>query len=360
MYLKVLEAKNGDSLLISVESDGKQRNLLIDGGPKAAYKHQHLKGDLHRTLTQLKDKGERIDILILTHVDDDHIGGLLEGFKHNELLTELVDKVWFNSGRSIHQAFDQVEDASNFIMFDNVRTGTDTDNQTSIRQCVRFEDTITQLDIWDEQLIEAGQFHDFYGVKITILSPGRSNLKKMLGKWTREAPSSLTSASKKDYGQSFEKLLEDDVFERDSAAPNGSSIAMLLEHDESSILLLADAHDNVVQASIRALEDKYGNLYSEENPLKVDYVKLSHHGSQYNTSPDFLRLLSTNNFIVSTDGTRYGLPNKKTFARIAECHAGATFWFNYPSLIKQIFTKNELDRLTKEGYAFEACKPFQL
>ncbi|MGZ0654505.1 ComEC/Rec2 family competence protein [Coraliomargarita sp. W4R72] len=360
MYLKVLEAKNGDSLLITVESDGKRRNLLIDGGPQAAYKRKNKKGDLHRTLTEIKRNDERIDLLILTHVDDDHIGGLLEGFKGNQLLTELVDEVWFNSGSIIHKAFDQVEDPINFIEFDHVRTGTVTDNQTSIRQGVRFEDAITNMGIWKEQLIEAGQVHYFYGTKITILSPGRANLKKLLGQWTREVPSSLTSASQTDYDLSFNELLADDTFKGDTAPPNGSSIALLLEHGDSRLLLLADAHDDVVQASIRSLKDEAGNLYSEDNPLLVDYIKLSHHGSRYNTSSEFLRLISSENFIVSTDGSKHGLPNKKTLARISKYHQGTTFWFNYPNLIEQIFPAKEITDLRRQGYAFKGCKVFQL
>jgi hypothetical protein len=126
------------------------------------------------------------------------------------------------------------------------------------------------------------------------------------------------------------------------------------------VLLLADAHDDVVQASIRSLKDKAGNLYSEENPLFVDYVKLSHHGSQYNTSPEFLRLISSKDFIVSTDGSKHGLPNKRTLARVAECHVGVKFWFNHPYLIQQIFPPDELAELRKQGHGFEGCKPFQL
>lgn len=360
MDFKVLKAINGDSLLIYGEFNGEQRNLLIDGGPKAAYERRNRKGDLHRALSEIKEKGERIDLLILTHVDDDHVGGLLEGFKHNGLLAELVDEVWFNSGRSIHRAFGQVEDPSNLLEFDSVRTGTDADNQTSIGQGVKFEDFITGQRIWDQELIETGQVHDFYGAKITILSPARSNLEKLLGKWTREAPDSLTSADQKDYDLSFDELLAEDTFKEDSSVHNGSSIALLFESDGARLLLLADAHDDVVQASIRALKDEAGDFYSEANSLEVDYVKLSHHGSQYNTSSAFLRLVKSENFIVSTDGSKHGLPNKRTLARIAKHHTGAKFWFNYPNLIEKIFTKDEVARLKEQGYAFEGCKLFQI
>lgn len=337
LHFKVLQAKHGDSLVISVNFDGTPRNLLIDGGPLAAYKpSKRRKGDLYKALTRIKDMNQRIDLLILTHVDDDHINGILKGFKGKGLLGELTDKIWFNSGALINKVFKQPIDESHYLDLGCVRTGTDTDNTTSIGQGVRFEEIIREKGIWDEQLIHAGQTHEFYGAKITILSPTHSKLEKLLIKWKKEAPSSLTAGSKTDYKFSFDELLCDDQFNADSSIHNGSSIALLFELEEKRLLLLGDAHDEVIVESIRTLKNQNGVQYSEENPLTVDYVKLAHHGSQRNTSTEFLSLIKCNDFIVSTNGSRHGLPNKRTLARISKSHPNATVWFNYKSTYKAI------------------------
>ena len=57
------------------------------------------------------------------------------------------------------------------------------------------------------------------------------------------------------------------------------------------ILLLADSHPSVIVASLRAL------YYSETQKLTVDYMKVSHHGSRYNTSPELLSLINCRQFI---------------------------------------------------------------
>ena len=43
-------------------------------------------------------------------------------------------------------------------------------------------------------------------------------------------------------------------------------------------------------------------------PLKIDYVKVSHHGSKANTNDELLSLLDCNNFIISANGRHHGLP----------------------------------------------------
>jgi beta-lactamase superfamily II metal-dependent hydrolase len=69
------------------------------------------------------------------------------------------------------------------------------------------------------------------------------------------------------------------------------------------MLFLGDAHDQVVADNIRTLG------YSDTNKLKLDLVKISHHGSQHNTSSETLSLDSPC-YVISTDGSKHGLPNK--------------------------------------------------
>ncbi|MDR0824203.1 MAG: hypothetical protein LBN74_03865 [Prevotella sp.] len=63
----------------------------------------------------IKSQNEFIDLLILTHVDDDHIGGVLKWFEQDVDAKDLVKKVWFNSGRLIFEYFKQIEIEENFL-----------------------------------------------------------------------------------------------------------------------------------------------------------------------------------------------------------------------------------------------------
>jgi glyoxylase-like metal-dependent hydrolase (beta-lactamase superfamily II) len=112
----VLQAEHGDCILIQGEFDGQSRNILVDGGLSRTYIHKKRPQILKKLLKKIKDAKQRIDLLVLSHVDEDHIAGLLAGFKRGELLEELTDKVWFNSGKLIFEHFNQTPDETNLVL----------------------------------------------------------------------------------------------------------------------------------------------------------------------------------------------------------------------------------------------------
>ncbi|AWK43900.1 MBL fold metallo-hydrolase [Photorhabdus laumondii subsp. laumondii] len=352
LRLKVLKAKNGDCILLSWENNGVTRNILIDGGKSSVYKTGPLKGELYKTLKLIEERNERVDKLILTHVDDDHIGGILNGFRSGELLISLCDKVWFNSGKLIKEAFDSDVLPENELELERINVQ---DGKTSIQQGVSFEKRISELGIWENWLIESGYTCEFFGAKITVLSPKREDLARLLCKWEKEVPQSITSGKKTDYGKSLEELNLNDKFLSDKSIHNGSSIAILFEYNNHKILLLGDAHDGVVCDAISSLKDEQGQNISSSNKLKVDYIKLSHHGSEFNTSARFLNLIDCKNFIISTDGSSHELPNKKTIARIVKNVDNANIIFNYPTLLNRIFSVKEIEELKNIGITTDNC-----
>jgi glyoxylase-like metal-dependent hydrolase (beta-lactamase superfamily II) len=116
MRIKVLKAFNGDSSLVSFNDiDGVSRNILIDGGIGESYvqakgpKGKPVFGDLKNCIDEIKRAEQYIDLLILTHIDDDHIGGILKWFSYDEAVPSLVKEVWFNSGGLIAEYFKEKE-----------------------------------------------------------------------------------------------------------------------------------------------------------------------------------------------------------------------------------------------------------
>ncbi len=78
--IKALQVKYGDCFIIKTfDNKGEEFNILMDGGPGNSF--------LAVLKRELQDK-PKIDLLIITHIDDDHIKGL-----NNFLKSSLAGKV---------------------------------------------------------------------------------------------------------------------------------------------------------------------------------------------------------------------------------------------------------------------------
>src|SRR5690349_11402460 len=98
MKLNILKAFNGDAIHIQFNEGTLVRNILIDGGMPNTYitlkgkKGKEVKGELNLLVEEISNKGQKIDLLILTHIDDDHIGGILRWFEKDLKALELIVK----------------------------------------------------------------------------------------------------------------------------------------------------------------------------------------------------------------------------------------------------------------------------
>lgn len=327
-----LKANNGDSIHISYNN----KNIIIDTGIGATYSSKpngrKKNGELKSLIQELEDKNEKIDLLVITHWDDDHIGGVLKWFREDtESAKSLIKNIWFNSGTLINEHFNSQEASENIDEIDF-----NFDPKTSMRQGISFEKLILDNNISNTHVIntDANTNNILDGVEFTILSPTDRELKKLLNLWEKSPYNPHTSSSN-DYNESLTELLKNE-FKEDNAIHNGSSIAFILKLEGKEMLFLGDAHPSVVLSSLIELG------YSKENKLKIDFVKVSHHGSKANTSNELLELIECDKFIISTDNSKHGLPNKETFARIINKHENCKLYFNYPNLINKIFSDEEL------------------
>lgn len=333
IIVRVLKARHGDCILVSHEGEEGVFNLLIDGGTSTTFRHgkrQRYAGALCSALDDLKAKGQRIDLAILTHIDDDHINGLIRAFEKPGYLGDMVKSIWFNSSRLITRHFEVAEIPQNNIEL------LDDDPQTSVKQGRDLEALLDEIGCVRAPLIMAGQTHQAGPFTLKVLSPRREQLEKLLHVWPCDVDEGKTSAHDTDYHLSLQDIWSGDRFQSDTSVYNGSSIAFTLEAEGRRMLFLGDAHDGVVSDSLRSCD------YSEKNKLSLDLVKLSHHGSEYNTSSDLLGLLDSPIYIVSTDGSRHGLPNKRTIARIIKSTQGEVY-FNYDQVIAPLLLNHEVE-----------------
>ena len=329
MRVEMLPALHGDCLFVEYGDATRTRRLLIDGGPIGAY------GALQDRMEALTAGDRRFELIVLSHVDTDHIDGLVRLFANPKPWPFVVKDVWFNGWRHLEQAHGllggkQGEYFSALLsrrLEDGIWNGA-FDGDAVV---VRDDDALP------ERML-AGN------MKLTLLSPTVPKLAKMRNAWRKDIgdaiePGDLDAAwellaKQKRYlpGQGLlgstpglDALLAKQS-RPDNAAANGSSIAFLAEFAGKSCLFLADAHADAVCASLKRLLAQRGL-----ERLAVDAVKVSHHGSKGNTTDELMSLIESPRFLFSTNGAQFGHPDQEAVRRVIgrSTQVKTELFFNY-------------------------------
>lgn len=294
MELKVIKAGNGDSLLLKFKDlNNNTRNILIDGGNKKHDFDKYLKDEI----LELKRLEENIDLLIITHNDQDHIKGIEYLLNDSDIDKNIIKSIWFNYYKN--KTFSNVCDPNY-----DVSTG----------DATKVQNLINKYKIPSyNKTIETKRTIDFFGSKITLLSPSIEKLKVY-----KDNVGADISGSSVDYNFSISELIEGNPNihkgineDLDDSFSNATSIAFLFEHNDKSLLLLGDALPEIIESNLRL-------ILSERNleTIKIDLMKLSHHGSSRSTSMSLLNLIDCNSFIISSNGKKANLPNKLLITKI--------------------------------------------
>ena len=296
--LNILPAYNGDSILIKTFDKNKDEFIiLIDGGTSSTFEYS-----LKKNLNGIS----KINLLVLTHIDSDHIGGLIRFFK-NSLIDKIeIDDFWINQPDSTFNK------ATNEKALISVRQA---ENLKTLIKEKKPHSKIREITIVDNVI-------NIKGLEFTILSPTVEVRDKFYEVYEKEKASLNhenlevnISSSVADYSKSLKELNKID-FKPDSSINkdiyNSSSIAFVLKCPDVNLLLLADSRAEIITESLKQLG------YNTETPLEVDYVKISHHGSLNNTSQELLSLIESNNYLISTNGgtSSHKHPSRETIARI--------------------------------------------
>jgi len=272
---------------------------------------------------------------MVTHVDQDHIGGVLAFANDASIPASIVDQFWFNSGTIISKHFDGEADNTRVVALPKIG-----ENSRSIKQGIDFESFLKESNRWHDTPIMLGQVHRLGDARLTILTPNQHSLEKLNKKWQAEL-SSDRAAGERDYEIDLAELAARKPKE-DTSVANESSIAFLFEHGSIKILFLGDAHSSDVAAALQSLG------YSKTQKLSVNAIKLSHHGSKASNTYELLDLVESQQYIISTDGSRHGLPNKEAMARIIlhpdrKKEQTISFIFNFDNdTLRGVFTPEEM------------------
>lgn len=357
-------AKNGDSFLVELD-DGK--NILIDMGYSVTYKKF-----IREKLIELNKNGQCIDLLVITHIDQDHIQGALDFICENGDINNPriigVKEVWHNSYR--HLQFDKPKerhvDTFEKRQLENIVIGQkrESDNQEFKDISAVEGSTLAALlfsngyeTIWNKSFNYNAISKDilkelFIGEsKITILSPNNKKLKLLSNEWLKilyKIDNDFKITDEKIFDDAYEvyianqKIMDlsvekevsyrevnlwDSIGESelvqlvDDSKSNGSSIAFLLESSNKKVLFLGDAHADLLHESL--LNDNDSITIG-----KYDVIKLAHHGSKKNNCK-ILKDVSAKKYLISTDGKKHSHPDIETIAEMLRKKGNKTLYFTY-------------------------------
>ena len=305
-----MEASNGDAILIS--ADGK--NILIDGGYKSTYENSTVK-----ELKIIVEKGEYLDLVILTHFDADHVVGLT-ALLEDQTYSLLVKEVWFNK-------FSELDKHLYDTSFDASHT-----------QGISFEDAVVRLEQRNPKLIvrshvDSKIFNQDISLSkkltLSVMSPTPLSLQNLAENYKDELNKTQNFNSSGGLDDTFFEFSElwDKPDTPDTSVTNGSSIAIMLTYKTDQYLFLGDAHINIISDALRA------KGRTKNNKECIHFIKLSHHGSKFNISQDFLELVTCKHYYISTRKRSH----KETIAKIIKYQSGSIrVMSNYSKSVDEI------------------------
>jgi beta-lactamase superfamily II metal-dependent hydrolase len=315
LSIRFLPARQGDAIWVKW-GDGHQ--MLVDMGT----------GETGRTLGKefatLDEKSRIFELLVVTHIDADHIGGVLSGLVDASASSPetIIRDTWFNGWDHIHDRkpseLDAMGPGQGEILSGWLQSRPW--NKAFGRGPVR-----TRARSFPEVSLPGG-------LKITVLGPTAKRLTELRAVWTQVVHDAYNPATIKPKSQleplgakeppviasseDLEKLAASNLGS-DSSAANGTSICLLLEYFGKRVLLTGDGFADDIAEALCALRVKRKDLVDPSSgTIGLDLVKVPHHGSQNNLTRELVQSVSCPTWVFSSDGTRYMHPDAPTIARL--------------------------------------------
>lgn len=337
MNIKFLKAGTGDCIIINHNS----KNIIIDGGNESTY--------LISEYYKIKSRNEKVDFLIVTHHDDDHIKGVLDLFKEIETRNEepFIENIIFNSPRKILNKIEKIKD-SNLLSYKQAR---ELEKYLINRTNVNWETSLNTAEL--ETKINL-VFND-PSLSFKIFSPN----KDILEKYASNKGAYLTSDYRCDWSSPISTLIKTiDDKSQDASSSNMTSIVLLLTYKDSNYLFTGDV------TPIR-LSEIIDQIRLQNESVDFELIKLPHHASYRSLNSEILQKLNCKNFVISTNSKKHYLPNKKAFLKIInnrKSNEAISFFFNYGEVIGNLkisksdekeYNLNLVSNNKNYGYAFD-------
>ena len=310
MKLSFLQAYDGDC--IHIEHGG--HHVVIDGGPKCE--------ELEDIVKNIVSNHEKIDLLVITHYDKDHILGIyniLLKLSSTESLKDLIGEVWFNATKIGYKG-----------------------NQynLSANQARNLSDLLIRTDVnWISEVTCGKQFHFDNNAWLEVLYGGEilnaMSDNRYLGGASCDWDTSL---------QVLESYVDDLVLDK-SKTNSESMIIVLHVGDDKQILLPGDATPDKLLAVLK-------DYVEGGNSNRFSLIKLPHHGSYRNLTQNILGTIECKEYMICSNGDKHFLPNKMTLLKVSKWGRKSNgdnflFHFNY---FDELFSKLNISEQDMQNY----------
>ena len=292
-----MQAEYGDCFILELKSGDNSVNVLIDGGPYRTFE-KHLKPALQKLLLN-----GRLDLMVLSHIDNDHIIGLLDLLeeirKQRESGTKEmieIEEIWNNSFTDLLKSdedpqillgqifrtlnFENRKEFSESLLVKGFQQGTDLVKLAKLLEIPLNSD-------FDELIVVNDKIKSFHlnNMVFHLLGPTKDNVDKLRKEW-KSWIERKTSETMLGLVQNLDKSI-----------PNLASISFMVQTNNKKILFTGDSlgQDIVDVLTINKMLDRNGKFY-------VDVLKIPHHGSDRNTSLEFFNIIHAEYYIISANG----------------------------------------------------------
>ncbi len=349
MKLTVFQSDKGDCLLLA-GADGTR--MLVDGGMGHAYKEH-----VAPALGALRQAGHRLDLVYVSHIDADHISGVLQlmddmvAWRVHDLQVggnnpthpppprprpPDVAAIWHNAfheqlrGKNARPIAEMLAASAGMLSgAEELSLRREFSRQSMLaqseRQAVQLSRRIgaKQLKIplnaafgGKLAMVRDGDAAlALGGLEIFVLAPFEADLEVLRAKWikwlnlmkTKAVLAEIRRQAREDedrLGNEVDRILLPLLFEagalgnrKDVTPPNLASLMLLVREGNKTVLLTGDGHANEVRSGL----DRH-NLRDGNGRIHVDVLKVQHHGAAANLDPDFATHVTADDYVFCGNG----------------------------------------------------------
>ena len=331
----------GDCITLLLKNNDKEVHILVDCG--------NYTKEVDDYITHVFRN--HIDYLIVTHIDNDHINGLIQmlSSKPNLTITHILYNCYQRTSDDL-QEWDEkmIENVTCVyghlpVVVDMLEGKINANASKTLAELILGNENWKKA--WRRDYITADSsnidLEDAMG-RIVFLSPTKEALNVLDKEYRSLFWKKLYKLKKLDYNkeetiyealmrimeaehsESSEKAVSQKVLDENAlvyyadeelgalSPANEASIAFVWEHKGHRILFMGDADPQQVAG-------KLGVLYKDQpKPILFDAIKVSHHGSAHSTSKELVKVADSEHYLV-TEGANARL-SYHALARIARDH----------------------------------------
>ena len=269
MHISFINVGYGDSILIECNDNNKKFVILIDGGKPEDEHYKNFPNRIEAVDFLKEKKIEKINLMIVSHLHEDHVGGLLEVAKYFQ-----IDELWSSFvfpeeflGKRLEEIPDYCEGASRLLSALNIY------NEIC---CIMKNRGKVVKEVSDMKL----------GVNITdyltsdIIGPAEE-----ISLWQKNLINSIYAERNKMTIESCLNELNDNM--------NNASIVLRLIYRDKKVLLPGDLYNSY-----------WENLLKSSIQIQSDIWKLSHHGRLDSISEELIKAINPDYVVISVSNDR--------------------------------------------------------